>query len=117
MARKPLRPCKHAGCPVLTRDGWCEKHRPSFERKRSRDYHAWYFLPIWTKKLRPNQLLKEPFCRECASQGRRVPATVADHIRPHRGVWALFIDPNNLQSLCGSCHGKKTVQEQAEFGR
>lgn len=117
MARKPLRPCKHAGCPVLTRDGWCPKHRPSFERKRSRDYHRWYFLDIWTKKLRPNQLLKEPFCRECASQGKRVPATVADHIRPHRGQWTLFADPNNLQSLCSSCHSRKTMQEQAEFGR
>ena len=117
MARKPLRPCKHTGCPNLTRDGWCQKHRPSFERKRSRNYHDWYFLPIWTKKLRPNQLAKEPFCCQCAAEGKRVYATVADHICPHRGIWAVFIDPDNLQSLCASCHSRKTLQEQAKFGR
>ena len=47
-----------------------------------------YNLPIWTDKLRPAQLLREPFCRECARQGIRTRATVVDHIRPHRGDWA-----------------------------
>lgn len=115
MARKPLRPCRHAGCPELTRDGWCARHKPSTRRKASADYHDWYFLPIWTKRLRPAQLLKEPFCRECARNGVRTAATVADHIRPHRGDWSLFTDEKNLQSLCLRHHSQKTLQEQQEM--
>lgn len=123
MARMPLRPCKHAGCGVLTRDGWCDKHRPRDRRKASAEYHGWYMLPIWTDRLRPEQLLREPFCRECArlyaedDPRRRTPATVVDHVVPHRGDWAIFTDASNLQSLCKRHHDKKTAQELRETRR
>ena len=114
MAQKPLRPCKHPGCPNLTRDGWCPKHRPKHVRKRSAAYHGWYLLPIWTNHLRPDHLLEEPFCRVCAAKGYRVRAEVVDHIQPHRGDWGLFSDPANLQSLCKRCHDQKTAAEQRQ---
>ncbi|MBQ3072686.1 MAG: HNH endonuclease [Oscillospiraceae bacterium] len=116
MPCKPPRPCRHPGCPELTREGWCDAHRPSWTgvRRRSAAYHHWYFLPIWTKKLRPEQLLREPWCAACLEKGCRVKATTADHIRPHRGDWSLFCDPKNLQSLCASCHGRKTLSEIRE---
>ena len=121
MANAPLRPCRHPGCPELTRKGWCSKHRPQHKRRVSAEYHGMYNLPIWTDKLRPEQLLREPFCRECARQGIRTRATVVDHIRPHRGNWELFTDPANHQSLCKYHHDRKTALEQAqdrrEFGR
>lgn len=117
MARKPLRPCRHPGCPELTRDGWCDKHRPKYRRGRSAAYHGWYLLPIWQDELRPHQLLREPWCRECARRGVRTRATVVDHVTPHEGDWALFVDPANHQSLCKSCHDRKTAREQAEKRR
>lgn len=123
MASKPLRPCRHPGCPELTRDGWCPKHRPQHRRRVSADYHGWYLLPIWTDDLRPAQLLREPWCRECArlyppdDPRSRTRATVVDHIRPFRGDWALFVDPANHQSLCKHHHDQKTVREQAEERR
>ena len=117
MARQPLRPCRHAGCPVLTREGWCDKHRPKHQRRVSAEYHGWYLKPIWTKRLRPEQLLREPFCRECARQGVRTPADTVDHIRPFRGDWALFVDPANHQSLCKFHHDQKTAREQAQDRR
>ncbi len=121
MAQKPLKPCKHAGCPELTREGWCPKHQPQHRRRVSAEYHGWYNLPIWTQRLRPAQLLREPFCRECARQGKRTRATVVDHIVPHRGDWALFVDAGNHQSLCKYHHDQKTAREQAqdrrEFGQ
>ena len=117
MASKPLRPCKHPGCAELTRLGWCDVHKPKHIRKSSADYHGWYLLPIWTDDLRPAQLLREPFCRECARRNVRTFATVADHIRPFRGNWALFVDPSNHQSLCKHCHDVKTAREQAEMRR
>ena len=123
MASKPLRPCNHAGCGVLTRDGWCDKHKPREQRKASAGYHGWYMLPIWTDRLRPAQLQREPFCRECARQyppsdpRHRTPATVVDHIVPHCGDWDVFIDSTNLQSLCKRHHDIKTAQEQREKRR
>ena len=115
MANKPLRPCRHPGCPELTRDGCCPKHRPQRTGRRvSAQWHNLYSLPIWTQDLRPAQLLAEPWCRACARRGVRTRATVVDHIRPHRGDWALFTDRSNLQSLCKHCHDAKTAREQAE---
>lgn len=115
MASKPLRPCRHPGCAQLTREGYCAEHKPKkAERRESAEWHSWYSKPIWTDRLRPEQLLREPFCRECARQGLRVRATVVDHIQPFRGLWALFIDPANHQSLCERCHNRKTALEMAE---
>lgn len=125
MASRALRPCAHAGCRELVRSGYCDKHRPKDRNRRSAaaaDWHTWYTLPVWRNDLRPNQLLREPFCRECAREARRsnrpelmrIRATDVDHIEPHRGDWQKFTDRRNLQSLCHSCHSRKTVQEMAE---
>ena len=118
MALKPLRPCRQPGCAALTREGYCPKHKPKkAERRASAEYHAWYSLPIWTDDLRPNQLMREPFCRVCAARGVRTRATVVDHIQPHRGDWRKFTDRGNLQSLCKRCHDRKTAKEQAALRR
>ena len=118
MALKPLRPCRHPGCPALIREGYCPQHKPSKAPRRvSAEYHGWYSLPVWTEDLRPAQLLREPWCRACAKRGVRTRATVVDHVTPHRGDWALFIDPANHQSLCKSCHDRKTAKEMAEERR
>lgn len=113
MALKPLRPCRRPGCGALTREGYCPLHKPK-PAPRSREsaaWRRWYSLPIWTDELRPGQLFREPFCRECARYGIRTPATNVDHIRDHKGDWELFTDRENLQSLCHSCHSRKTVRE------
>ncbi len=112
---KPLRPCRYPGCRELTRSGWCSEHKPKRERVRSAEYHSWYNLSIWTDRLRPQQLLREPFCRECARHGIRTAATVVDHIVPHGGVWSKFVDADNLQSLCKHHHDQKTAQEMMAF--
>lgn len=114
MPRKPMRPCRHPGCHVLTREGWCEAHKPKrAERAESAEWHGLYNTDRW-RELRADQLLREPFCRECAKTGRRTYATVADHVTPHRGDARLFHDPANLQSLCERCHNRKTAKERAE---
>ena len=118
MALKPLRPCRHPGCRELTRDGYCPKHKPKrAARRSSAEWHGWYSLSIWTDGLRPAQLLREPWCRECARRGIRTRATVVDHVRPHKGDWALFTDRDNLQSLCETCHNRKTAREMAQDRR
>ena len=98
--------------------GYCPRHQPARAPRRvSAAYHSWYSLPVWTDELRPSQLLREPWCRECTKRGLRTRATVVDHITPHRGEWKLFIDPANHQSLCKHHHDQKTAREQAEEQR
>ena len=121
MATRALRLCLHPGCGELTREGYCQKHkRPQAPRRESAEWHHWYRLPIWVNDLRPAQLLREPYCRECAriyppgDPRRRTRATEVDHVIPHRGIWARFIDRRNLQSLCHRHHSIKTMQERNE---
>ena len=114
MAMKPLRPCLHPGCGALVRGGYCDAHRPNRTIDRSEEAQSWhwmYLTPEWTDDLRPTQLLDEPFCRECAKRGRRVRATDVDHIVDHKGDWGKFSDRSNLESLCHSCHSRKTASE------
>ncbi len=44
--------------------------------------------------------------------GRITPATVVDHITPHRGDQALFWDYDNWQSLCKQCHDADKQREE-----
>lgn len=117
MAQKPLRPCRHPGCTALVSGGYCEAHKPKNRDRRSAEAKSWhwmYLTPEWIDDLRPTQLLQEPFCRECAKFGRRTRATEVDHIQPHRGDWTVFTDRSNFQSLCHSCHSRKTLSEMRE---
>ena len=112
MATKPLRPCQYPGCYTLVPGGYCDRHRPR-TRDRSEEAKAWrwmYGTQNW-KRLRSEQLLRAPWCRECAKRGIRTRATDVDHIRDHKGDWAVFTDEANLQSLCHSCHSRKTLAE------
>ena len=108
---KPLRKCKHPGCRMLTSEGWCPSHKPKVARKESAAWHHLYTDPRyhWAER-RADQLIREPFCRECAKRDLRVPATDADHIVPHRGDVFQFMT-GQLQSLCRSCHSRKTMPE------
>ena len=60
------------------------------------------------RKARKAFLQRHPLCAECLKAGRLIPATVVDHIVPHRGNQALFWDEGNWQPLCAACHNKKT---------
>ncbi|WP_449375914.1 HNH endonuclease [Bosea thiooxidans] len=65
--------------------------------------------------MREAQLTAQPLCEYCLACDEVTEATVADHVKPHRGDEALFWDPDNLQSLCGSCHSRHKQAE--EHGR
>jgi 5-methylcytosine-specific restriction protein A len=45
-----------------------------------------------------------------------VQATDVDHVVPHRGDIKLFMT-GELQSLCHSCHSRKTIAENADIFR
>ena len=94
---------------------YCEDHAPlhykdSKSTKEKGYNHRW-------KLARKAYLHSHPLCVRCQAVGRLTPATVVDHIKPHRGSWPLFIDPANHQSLCKHHHDQKTAREQAEERR
>lgn len=45
--------------------------------------------------MRKQFLNANPFCVECAKDGRTVKANIVDHIKPHRGDANLFYDTSN----------------------
>ena len=65
------------------------------------------------RALRSAHLADNPACVQC---GRIARSNHVDHIVAHRGDDRLRIDPANLQTLCHSCHSRKTAQQDAGFG-
>ncbi|MEA4896886.1 MAG: HNH endonuclease signature motif containing protein [Eubacteriales bacterium] len=104
MPKKPKRPCRHPGCPILSDDVYCEQHRAKYARENAteRGYGG-----RW-RSARARFLRQHPLCVDCRKAGRLTPATVVDHVVPHRGNEALFWDESNWQALCKPCHDKKT---------
>jgi len=50
----------------------------------------------------------------CQQQARSTPATLTDHVIPHRGDPLLFWDERfNWQALCKDCHDRKSRYEGA----
>jgi 5-methylcytosine-specific restriction enzyme A len=77
------------------------RHKPKIKIEPS--WRAWYKSPTW-KAIKRHRLVQEPYCRQCALEGRTVPATHVDHIESHRGQWAQFTKYENTQSLCPRHH-------------
>lgn len=66
--------------------------------------HAW-------RKARAEFLAINP---RCSWPGCTTPASVVDHVMPHRGNQVLFWNRANWQALCAHCHNShKQAQERA----
>lgn len=69
------------------------------------------------QRARDAYLAAHPLCVECEKRNNLIPATVVDHIVPHKGDVNLFWDSaGNWQALCAPCHNRKTVTEDGGFG-
>jgi 5-methylcytosine-specific restriction endonuclease McrA len=74
-------------------------------------WHRFYHTARW-QRLRKHQLIAHPLCTYCLANGKVTPATVVDHVTPHRGDWTAFCT-GKLQSLCEPCH--KSTKRQVEL--
>ncbi len=64
---------------------------------------AHLYNDVQWRKLRARQLRDEPLCRMCKARGKITPATICDHIEPHKGdIKKFWAGP--FQSLCKTCH-------------
>ena len=78
-------------------------------RKALYKQKAWY-------RLRWHQINKQPLCEMHWARGDVVRAQIVDHKIPHKGDLNLFLDADNLQSLCESCHNMhKQRQEKSGY--
>lgn len=112
--------CRHPGCSaVVSVPGYCEKHQGDVRqwdnKARARLRQAGRALPTndrrW-RQLRALVLREQPLCTLCDQAGILRAASVVDHINGD----ALDNDRHNLQSLCASCHARKTAREDGGFG-
>lgn len=106
----PIRPPQHR--PAWHKGRAAKKKESDAKRgtAHERGYgHKW-------KLARDSFLRRNPLCVYCARDDRVEPATVVDHIIPHKGDMQLFWDKGNWQSLCKTHHDKKTMKE-GSFGQ
>lgn len=119
-------PCSFSGCPNITHDKYCIAHsyialkEIATQRKKQDDRRGTStdrgYGSRWSR-YRKAFLSQHPLCVKCNQEGALVPATVVDHITPHRGDYALMWDENNHQAMCAECHNRKTASEDGGYGR
>lgn len=91
----------------------------SFAKKRRQERDRWRgssrergYTTEW-EKARAVFLAEHPLCSgndsQCERDGIVTPATVVDHIIPHRGDQEKFWNRSNWGAMCTACHGKKTA--------
>jgi 5-methylcytosine-specific restriction enzyme A len=110
--KRSLKPCNEINCPTLTRERYCEQHKQvvnEYDKRRGSSSKRGYDGK-W-RKARTTYLAKNPFCVDCFKEGNARPATVVDHIVPHKGDQKLFWDKTNWQGMCESHHNRKTATQ------
>jgi 5-methylcytosine-specific restriction protein A len=112
--------CNRQGCLNLTQDRYCEAHQSmnrAYDDQRESAAKRGYDSR-W-RKAREGYLKRHPLCAcdDCKRLPVPLPATVVDHIKPHRGDKVLFWDRSNWQPMAKPCHDRKTAKEDGGFGR
>ncbi|MEW9838087.1 HNH endonuclease signature motif containing protein [Mesorhizobium marinum] len=101
----PIRPPRICSCGKVVASGQCcacqvvrdRERKARFDRTRPSARQRGYDTE-W-QKARAEFLLQHTGCRYCPE-----PATLVDHIKPHRGDMRLFWRRSNWQPLCTRCH-------------
>lgn len=86
--------------------------RAAFEREKDNSsfYNSWVWRKF-AKRFKQNN----PLCVECEKKDLVVPVKVVDHIvRINAG--GAKLDEANCQSLCESCHNRKSSNESRSGG-
>ena len=129
MPSRAATPCGKPGCNGLVRDAKCSICGPvrrhstwankEYDKARGtpaqRGYgHNWQKL---RKMILADSLHEShgPLCVECRRQGKTVIATDVDHILPK--AQGGGDDWDNLQSLCSTCHKRKTAKDSRMRGK
>lgn len=103
-----LVPPGQRACPVhkSERTAQSNRRRRSDPDKVSRD--SFYTTARWIK-LRKWFIVRNPLCTHCERDGLVTEAKHVDHIVEREDDPSLEYSESNLQSLCVSCHSKKSA--------
>ena len=117
MANAPLKIC--SGCrKKFTRDARCPACMVSNppNKRTSGSTDPFYQSRAW-KDLRAAYIAAFPLCCDCESRGFTEPGYIVDHVVERADDLARELDWNNLQTLCLSCHSRKTRLESTKRKR
>lgn len=108
--------CVERGCTAPAPHGQskCETHRLEQQRKYNAGQlsaSARGYGSKW-RKYRTWYIKQHPTCVTCGK-----PATDVDHIDGLGPNGPRGYDETNLQSMCRSCHARKTAAHDGSFGR
>lgn len=113
--------CSYPGCntPVEVDDfdrssPRCPAHPATHTPKKRYSHHYHNGKNIYHgykwKKLRQAYIEHQPICEHCLRFDIYEPANMVDHVKEVKDGGEPY-DWNNLQSLCWSCHRRKTAAE------
>jgi len=83
----------------------------------------WFYQSLAWRNTRNNYIKQHPTCVLCEMKGYTVKGYYVDHINPLGKIAHTYEDiiqacnPDNLQTLCKSCHASKTNKEIANNKR
>ena len=101
--------------PILPKGkirSWIPKAKP---QERQHDNSNFYHSKGW-RLTRKFYIKANPLCEQCTREGRTTGGQMVDHIKPiSLGPTSLRLDQTNLQTLCNSCHNKKSANESVEY--
>lgn len=93
---------------------WTNEAERSRVRREVNPWRAWYSEAEWRRLAWAVKIAAHFTCAMCGRVAAGKGEAVADHIVPHRGDRALFLDAANVQCLCKACHdGRKQREERA----
>ena len=100
--------CACPRCSKIVRTKYCDdhKHIQSDVSRETRGTTSEQGYGTAWQKIRKIHLLNHPLCEDCKTTGIVKPATEAHHkLELSKGGTS---EDENLQSLCKSCHSKRT---------
>lgn len=89
------------------------KDRADYERYRQNDEGQKVYKTKGWAITRKYHLATNPFCVDCLARGIQTAHDLhVDHVIPLKNYQGDPLDPSNLQTLCRSCHTRKSLKER-----
>lgn len=75
--------------------------------QRDQESRAFYKSRFWEKCRQLILNRDNHLCQECLKQDKLTPADMVHHKTELKDEWSKRFEPDNLISLCNSCHNKQ----------
>ena len=99
--------------PILPKSkprSWIPKAKP---QDRQIDNSSFYHSKAW-RMTRRFYIKNNALCEQCTREGRTTGGQMVDHIKQIT-LGGSRLDESNLQTLCNTCHAKKSSMEAIEY--